>query len=130
MKRRWLWAFQIAAAVILLPVSLQKLFGTEMSRMVFEMLGMEPHGRILVGLIELGAALLLLSPLSALGALLTVCIMLGAIIAHVTVLGVDVGGDGGRLLMMLVVVFLSSVTVLLARRRELPIIGFTMDANS
>jgi len=117
------------AAGILLPMGFQKLLGGEMSQMLFGTLGMEPHGRVLVGLIEMTAALLLLSRHKAAGALLAVGIMLGAIIAHATVLGVDVGGDGGRLVMMLGVVLLSSATVLVVRRRELPLVGSTLDGE-
>jgi len=84
-----------------------------MSRMLFDTLGMEPHGRVVIGLVEI----------------LAVGVMLGAIIAHGTALGAEVEGDGGRLLMMLVLVFLSSATVLLLRRRELPIIGSTLDGE-
>ena len=123
---RWvLWIFRLLAAGTLLPVAYNKLSGGEMNRMLFEMLEMEPHGRIVIGLVEFTAALLLLSPQASVGSLLAVGVMLGAIIAHVTVLGVKVGGDGGLLVMMLGVVLISSAIVLVARRRELPIIGST-----
>ncbi len=127
MKTLGLWVLRILAAAILLPVGYQKLMGDEMSIMLFDTLGMEPHGRVIIGVVEIIAALLLLSPLAASGALLAVGVMLGAIIAHVTVLGVEVGGDGGRLLVMLSIVFASTTTVLVALRRELPVIGSTLD---
>jgi len=126
-KTLGLWALRILAAAILLPVGYQKLIGDEMSVMLFDTLGMEPHGRIIIGVVEIIAALLLLSPLAATGALLVVAVMLGAIIAHVTVLGVEVGGDGGRLLAMLATVFVSGTPVLVALRHQLPIIGHTLD---
>jgi len=126
-KTLGLWVLRILAAAILLPVGYQKLMGDEMSIMLFDTLGMEPHGRVIIGVVEIIAALLLLSPLAASGALLAVGVMLGAIIAHVTVLGVEVGGDGGRLLVMLSIVFASTTTVLVALRRELPVIGSTLD---
>jgi len=129
MKEGWLWVPRLLAAGILLPMGYQKLIGGEMSRMLFDTLGMEPHGRVVIGLVEILAALLLLSPQAAAGALLAVGVMLGAIIAHSTALGMEVEGDGGRLLTMLVVVFLSSATVLLLRRGELPIIGSTLEGE-
>jgi len=94
---RWiLWIFRLIAAGILLPVAVQKLVGAGPSGLIFEALGMEPHGRIIIGLVELTAALLLLSPQAATGALLAIGVMLGAIIAHLTVLGVDatLSGEG------------------------------------
>ena len=97
--------------------------------MLFEMLGMEPHGRIIIGSIELVAALLLVSPQAAIGALLAVGVMLGAIIAHFTVLGMNVGGDGGLRVMLLTVVFATSASVLIARRRDLPIVGSTLGGD-
>jgi len=48
--------------------------------------------------------------------------LVAAIIAHSTVLGIDVG-DGGRHVAMLALVLVSSVLVLYARRRDFPIIG-------
>jgi len=123
----WLqWIFRLVAAGILLPVGYHKLVAGEMTTRVFETLGMEPHGRIVIGLVEMSAALLLVSPYAAIGALLAVGVMLGAIIAHLTVLGVEVGGDGGLLVIFLGVVLASSSAVLVARRSELPIVGSTL----
>ena len=126
----WLqWIFRLVAAGILLPVAYLKLTGGEIDVMLFGMLGMEPHGRITIGSIELVAALLLLSPQAAIGALLAVGVMFGAIIAHLTVLGMDVGGDGGLHVLLLTVVLGTSASVLIARRRELPIVGSTLGGN-
>jgi putative oxidoreductase len=130
MSRWFLWFLRLVAAGILLPAGYSKLMGGEMSSMLFGMLGMEPHGRIIIGLIEVAAALLLLSPQAASGALIAVGVMFGAIIAHLTVLGVEVDGDGGRLVMMLVIVFTSSVAVLIAHRGELPIVGSTLGGGN
>ncbi|MBW2380342.1 MAG: DoxX family protein, partial [Deltaproteobacteria bacterium] len=115
-------ALRFLVAAILLPVGYSKLAAGGMDVMLFERLGMEPQGRIIIGLLEIIAGLLMLSPQAASGALLAVGIMFGAIIAHATVLGVDVG-DGGRHVAMLAFVLVSSVLVLYARRRDLPIIG-------
>ena len=124
----WLqWIFRLVAAGILLPVGSVKLAGGDV--VLFEMLGMEPHGRIIIGSIEFVAALLLVSPQAATGALLAVGVMLGAIIAHFTVLGMNVGGDGGLRVMLLTVVFATSASVLIARRRDLPIVGSTLGGD-
>ena len=47
----------------------------------------------------------------------------GAIMSHLTVLGIDVQGDGGLLFGLAVVVFLASLVVLYLHRREIPVIG-------
>lgn len=130
MSRWLLWLPRLVAAVILLPVGYNKLMGGEISSMLFGKLEMEPHGRIIIGLIEVAAALLLLSPQAASGALIAMGVMFGAIIPHLTVLGVEVDGDGGLLMMMLVIVFTSSVAVLIARRGELPIVGSTLGGGN
>ncbi len=87
---------------------------------------MEPAGRYLIGVIELMGALLLLSPFAALGSVIVVAVMCGAIIAHVTQLGLVVNDDGGLLVGMLVVVLLCAGHVLVTRRKELPFVGSTL----
>lgn len=121
-----LWVPRLIAAGIMLMVSYLKFLGNPGDAALFAQLGMEPHGRILVGIIELVAGLLLLSPYAASGALLTVSVMLGALIAHATFLGIVVDGDGGKHVMMLALVLISSAIVLIVRRRELPIVGKTL----
>lgn len=118
---------QLIAAVILLMAALMKFRGAPGSIEVFADLGMEPTGRYLIAVIELGAGLLLLSPFAALGALLAVGVMMGAIIAHATYLGIEVGDDGGMLFVTLLVVFVCASYVLHVRRTELPLFGSAFD---
>ena len=96
-----------------------------MEVVLFTELGMEPQGRIIIGVIELTAGALLLSPQAATGALLAVGVMCGAIIAHLTVLGIDLKHSG-----LLLTVLLSSLIVLYVRRRDLPIIGSTFGSGA
>ena len=118
---------QLVAAAVIAWAGVTKLLATPGNVFIFQELGMEPFGRHLVGVIEIGAGLLLLTRgFAALGALLTVGIMFGAIIAHVTFLGVDVQGDGGTHTLLLVAVLLSAGFVLFSRRRDLPLIGETL----
>ncbi len=127
-NRYVLLVFRLAAAAVLIPVGVQKLVGGATDVQLFEILGMEPHGRVIIGFIEIGAGVLLLSPAAALGALLSISVMLGAVIAHTTVLGFDVG-DGGKHVFLLIGVFLSSCVVLAARRSELPLVGKTLTSD-
>ena len=47
----------------------------------------------------------------------------GAIVSHLTVLGIEVQGDGGLLFALAVIVFICSLAILALRWRELPFIG-------
>lgn len=65
-----------------------KLIGLDMQIATFETLGLGQWFRYVTGLIEVGAAVLLWIPgRQAIGALLAVCTMAGAVVAHLTVLG-------------------------------------------
>jgi len=118
------WCLQLLAAGILLQTLFFKFSGAEESVYIFTTLGAEPAGRIGSGIVELVAALLLLTP-SAIpfGAALSMAVMSGAIASHLTVLGIDVKGDGGLLFGLAVTVFVSAAVVLYLRRTGLPIVG-------
>jgi putative oxidoreductase len=63
---------------------------------LFTSLSMEPHGRYLVGILELGAAVLILLPQGIVqGAILAWGLMAGAILAHLTRIGI--AGQAGVL---------------------------------
>jgi hypothetical protein len=47
----------------------------------------------------------------------------GAIMSHLTILGIDVMGDHGELFALAVIVALCSAILLLLNRRSIPIIG-------
>ncbi len=117
---------QGVAALLLLTAATMKFVGDPGSVDLFERLGMEPVGRYGIAITELVAALLLLSPFAALGSVIAVAVMCGAIIAHVTQLGLVVNDDGGRLVAMLVVVLVCSVYVLISRRKQIPFVGDTL----
>ncbi len=121
-----LWGLQIMVACIFIYTSWSKLSGQPTSIYIFTKLGMEPNGRIIIGVIELMSALFLLNRrLAASGAFIATGVMLGAIIAHATVIGFNVLHDGGRHISLLVFVFVSSLTITIMRRRQIPLIGNT-----
>jgi hypothetical protein len=118
------WALQLLAAAILLQTLFFKFTGAEESVYIFSRLGAEPAGRIGSGVIELIAAILLLTPATVtLGALLSMGVMAGAILSHLTVLGIEVKGDGGLLFGLAITVFVSAAVVLAIRRAEIPYVG-------
>jgi putative oxidoreductase len=123
------WGLQLLVAGILLQTLFFKFTGAEESVYIFTMLGAEPWGRIGSGVVELVAAVLLLTPRTApVGALLTMGVLAGAIGSHLTVLGIEVKGDGGLLFGLAVTSFVGSAIVLFIRRGQLPVIGQLFEA--
>jgi len=115
------WFCRIIAAAILLQTLFFKFTGAEESVYIFTKVGLEPWGRYATGLVELFAAALLLSRCHAwLGALLALGVISGALVSHLTVLGVAVKGDGGLLFALALAVFVASAGVAYLHRRQIP----------
>lgn len=118
------WILQVITAGILFQTLFFKFTAAEESVYIFTTLGLEPWGRIGSGVAELIAGVLLLVPRTVTwGAALSLGVICGAIMSHLTRLGIVVKDDGGLLFALAVGVFLASVAVLILRRRELPVIG-------
>ena len=118
------WLAQLTVAVILLQTLFFKFTGAEESVYIFTTVGAEPWGRIGSGVIELIASILLLIPAGApIGAALAMASMAGAILTHLTLLGIEVKGDGGLLFALALTAFVGSAIVLLVRRAQLPVVG-------
>ena len=118
------WTCRIAAAVILLQTLFFKFTAAPESVYIFTKVGLEPYGRIGSGVAELIAAILILIPATTwLGAGLALVVMFGAIFSHVTVLGIQVMGDGGLLFGLALAVAICSAVLLFLQRRRLPLIG-------
>lgn len=120
------WVFQVVVAIILLQTLFFKFTGAPESIYIFETVGAEPWGRIGSGIVELIAAIMLLVPRQntiPIGAIISLGVISGAILSHLTILGIDVQGDGGFLFGLAVAVFVGSLVVLFLRRRSIPVIG-------
>jgi hypothetical protein len=118
------WICQLTAAIILAQTLFFKFSGAAESRYIFSTLGVEPWGRIGTGALELVAVLLLLTPSAAvLGALLSLGLMGGALLSHLTKLGIEVQGDGGLLFGLACTVTLVSAIIVFLRRGQLPVVG-------
>jgi hypothetical protein len=125
------WVLQIVVSVILLQTLFFKFTGAPESVYIFSTLGAEPWGRIGSGVVELFAAILLLVPATiAIGAVLSLGVMVGAIMSHLTVLGIEVQGDGGLLFALALTVFAGSAVVLVLRRRDIPLLGMWLGTHS
>src|SRR5918998_1326202 len=108
------WGLQLAVAGILLQTLFFKFTAAEESVYIFRAVGAEPWGRIGSGVMELVAAVLLLTPaLVPYGALLTIGLMSGAILSHLTILGIEVKGDGGLLFGLALTAFVGSLIIVL-----------------
>jgi len=118
------WVLRITAAIILLQTLFFKFTAAPESVYIFTKVGAEPWGRIGSGVVELIAAILILTPrFTWLGSLLAMGVMAGAILSHLTVLGIEVQGDKGLLFALALIVFVCSTANLLLHRSEIPVIG-------
>jgi len=115
-----IWILRILAALIMLQSLLFKFSGAPESIYIFSTIGMEPWGRIGIGILELISGILLLIPrVSVFGAVLAVPLMLGAIIFHLTTLGINVQDDHGQLFAYAIIVLLSCCGLLILQRNYL-----------
>ena len=118
------WLVRLTAAVILLQTLFFKFTGAPESVYIFTKVGMEPWGRYGSGAAELIAAILLLSSCHCwLGALLALGVMAGAIVSHLTVLGIVVQDDGGLLFGLALTVAACSLVTLFLHRHQIPVIS-------
>lgn len=116
--------FRLAAIVILGQTLFFKFSAAPESVYIFTTLGVEPWGRILAGVMELIACVLLAIPRTAgVGALLSLGIISGAIMSHLTKLGIVVQNDSGLLFILALTVFAASAIVLVLERAGLPLVG-------
>ncbi|MEL7369737.1 MAG: DoxX family protein [Myxococcota bacterium] len=108
---------RLLAAGILLQTLFFKFTGAAESVYIFSTIGAEPGGRLLSGVVELLAAILLLIPATQVyGAGLASMVMLGALSTHLLFLGIEVQGDGGALFALAWITLLCSLgTIWIAR---------------
>lgn len=115
-----LWILRIIAALIMLQTLFFKFTAADESVYIFSRLGMEPWGRIGTGVLELIASALILFPkTTAIGALLAIGLMSGAIWFHLTRLGISVKNDGGQLFIYALIVLVSAAVLAVVYRNDL-----------
>ncbi len=119
------WVAQLAVAGILGMAAFTKffVFTPEGSMGLAEALGIGRGVVTLIGLVELAAVVLILTPRRhALGALLAGLAMLGALLSHVTTIGFS-GNPTAEMWPMALLVLAAASFVLFVRRGELPFMG-------
>lgn len=113
------WIFRIAAAAILLQTLYFKFTAQPESVALFTKLGVEPWGRIATGVIELIASILLLLPsVVFVGAFLGMGVMAGAILSHLTIIGIESQQDGGQLFVLAIITLISCLVTAIIYKKE------------
>lgn len=108
--RVFIYSSKAIVVLILLQTLYFKFSGNTESVYIFQQLGMEPYGRIGSGVVELAASILLFFNKTKFYASITVVgTMLGAIIAHLFVLGIEVMNDGGTLFVLALIALIFSL---------------------
>jgi putative oxidoreductase len=111
---------RLVVAIIFLQTLYYKFTAHPDSVYIFSALGLEPYGRIGLGVVELITSILLFVPRTKIIAIfLSLGIISGAIFSHLLVLGVSVKGDGGNLFLLAIVVFAASLALLFLHRKEI-----------
>lgn len=114
------WIAQVIAAIILSQTLFFKFSGAAESVALFTKLGVEPFGRYGAGIMELITVILLLMPRTAwLGAILGIMTMGGAIMAHLTVIGIESSGDGGYLFFLALITLTCCLIVAYIRKSDI-----------
>ena len=112
---------RIVTAIILLQTLYFKFTAAPESVFISKTLGLEPYGRIGLGVLELITAVLLLVPRTTwIGALLGMGIMAGALFSHITTLGVVVQDDGGTLFILALITFVCCSALAWIQRGQIP----------
>jgi hypothetical protein len=114
------WITALVSAIIMMQTLYFKFSAAAESVYIFTQLGLEPWGRIGVGVAELIASILLIIPKSRwLGALIAIGLMMGAILGHLTKLGINVLNDGGYLFALGLIVLVCCIICLYLERLRL-----------
>lgn len=96
-----MYCLRTIVALVFLQTLFYKFTGASESVAIFSELGMEPWGRIGIGILELVASILLFTPgWNWFGSLLGLGLMSGAIFSHVFVIGIEQENDGGLLFLL------------------------------
>jgi uncharacterized membrane protein YphA (DoxX/SURF4 family) len=116
------WISRIVASIILLQTLFFKFSGAPESIEIFTKLGIEPWGRIGTGIVELVASILILIPSTVwLGSTLAIGLMAGALISHLTVLGVVVQNDNGQLFSYALIVLVCALFSFWKSKGQIPL---------
>jgi hypothetical protein len=113
------WVLRIGIAIIFLQTLFFKFTAHPDSVYIFSQLGIEPYGRIAVGIMELiTSALILIPRTKLLGIFLSFGTIGGAIFSHFLVLGTEVKGDSGGLFTLALIVLAACISLFILYKNE------------
>ncbi|MEQ3661748.1 MAG: DoxX family protein [Flavobacterium sp.] len=119
MKKVYFWLIRIIPAFIMLQTLFFKFTAAPESVTLFSKLEMEPVGRIGSGIIELIASILILIPNKSIyGAVLGFGTMIGAILSHLLIIGINFNNDGGKLFTLAIITLVCCTLVLFEERNK------------
>jgi hypothetical protein len=111
------------AAIIMLQTLYFKFTASPESVYIFTRMGLEPYGRIGAGIAEALASLLLVLPRTRIyGAILGIGVMAGALLSHLTKLGIVVMDDGGYLFILCLIVLIACLVCLWIERVKIKLL--------
>lgn len=121
MIKKFHFILKILVAVILTQTLFYKFSAHVDSVYIFTKVGIEPFGRIGIGILELIAAILILIPRTSwFGAVISIGVISGAILMHLSIIGIEVNNDNGLLFYLAVTVFILSLFILWNERKNIP----------
>lgn len=113
------WILRIIVAAILLQTLFFKFGAAAESIYIFSTLGVEPYGRIGSGIAELIVVILILVPKTTfIGALGGCIIMIGAILSHLFILGIEVQNDNGFLFILAIITLICCAGLLYFNNKQ------------
>nr|WP_294938414.1 DoxX family protein [uncultured Flavobacterium sp.] len=115
---------KLIIAIILLQTLYFKFKGGPEAVYVFTELGIEPSGRIISGILELIACILLfINKTRFFGACLTMFLMLVALLSHICILGFVVMNDSGVMFALALLTFICSSVLIYRFRNDCNFLG-------
>jgi uncharacterized membrane protein YphA (DoxX/SURF4 family) len=124
MKKFFPLFLKLIAAIMMLQTLYFKFSGAQESIDLFTIIAGENEAlmRIGTGVLELIASILLFIPKKTwLGALLAVVLMGGAMMSHLTILGIEHQNDKGALFISATITFLAATILLIQHKKDIPL---------
>ncbi len=128
MNKSFSLILKLVAAVIMLQTLFFKFTAAPESVALFTKIAgtQEATIRIFTGILELIASILLFVPNRVwMGALLTIGLMSGAILSHITIIGITHNNDNGVLFISAIITLVCAVLLLFKNKKQIPFYHFS-----